>query len=71
MSDFTQTQLDVLNQMVASGVLRTKFNGQEVEYRTLDDLIRARDSVKRDLALAQGGASAPMTHVNPVFSRGC
>lgn len=66
---FTTEQLAVLNEMIASGVLRTKFEGREIEYRSMTDLIRARDEVVRGLA-ASGGTQAP-AYVDPVFSRGC
>lgn len=67
MSEFTQAQLNALNAMIASGVLRSEYDGQRIEYRTMDELIRARDVVKAGLA---SSASTRVTHVNPVFSRG-
>ncbi len=67
MTDFSQAQLDVLNGMIASGVLKSEYDGQRIEYRTLDELIRARDMVKNGLAT---GTTTRVTHVNPIFSRG-
>lgn len=61
---FTQSQLDALNAMIASGVLRTRYEGKEIEYRTMDELIRARDEV------ARGVQGQRVTHVNPIFSKG-
>ena len=68
MTDFSQTQLDNLNKMIASGVLRSEYDGQRIEYRTLADLIRARDMAKESLAAS--GATTRVTHVNPIFSKG-
>lgn len=68
MTDFSQAQLDALNKMIASGVLRSEYDGQRIEYRTMAELIRARDMVKA--ALAPTGMTSRVTHVNPVFSRG-
>ncbi len=64
---FTQSQLDALNAMIASGVLRTRYEGKEIEYRSMEELVRARDAVRADLA---SSSSSRITHVNPVFSKG-
>jgi len=67
MTDFTQAQLDQLNSMIASGVLKSEYDGQRIEYRTMSDLIRARDLVRSAVTT---GTSSRVTHVNPVFDRG-
>jgi hypothetical protein len=67
MTDFSQVQLDQLNAMIASGVLKSEYDGQRIEYRSMADLIRARDLVRTGLA---SSAAPRVTHVNPVFSRG-
>lgn len=67
MTEFSQAQLDKLNAMIASGVLKSEYDGQRIEYRSMDELIRARDLVKAGLATS---ATTRVTHVNPVFSRG-
>ena len=67
MSEFTQTQLDTLNTMIASGVLKSEYDGQRIEYRTMADLIRARDIVKAGIG---SSATTRVTHVNPTYSRG-
>lgn len=61
---FSQSQLDALNAMIASGVLRSRYEGREIEYRSMDELIRARDEV------ARGVQGQRVTHVHPVFSKG-
>lgn len=66
MSEFTQTQLDALNRMIASGVLRSEYDGQRIEYRSMAELIRARDAVRAGL----GSSSVRVTSVNPVYSKG-
>ncbi len=67
MTDFTQAQLDQLNSMIASGVLKSEYDGQRIEYRSMADLIRARDLVRNALATT---TSTRVTHINPVFSKG-
>jgi hypothetical protein len=67
MTDFSQAQLDQLNVMIASGVLKSEYDGQRIEYRSMADLIRARDLVRTGLA---SSAARRVTHVNPAFNRG-
>lgn len=67
MSSFSQAQLDALNGMIASGVLKAEYDGNRIEYRSMADLIRARDVVQKGLA---GSTATRITHVNPIFSRG-
>lgn len=67
MTDFSQAQLDALNGMIASGVLKSEYDGQKIEYRTMVELIRARDLVRNGIATS---AATRVTHVNPIFSRG-
>lgn len=67
MSSFTQAQLDALEAMIATGVLESEYDGKRLKYRSMAELIQARDIVKNGLGNA---GSARVTHVNPVFSRG-
>lgn len=67
MSEFSQAQLDKLNAMIASGILRSEYDGQRIEYRSMDELIRARDTVRGGLA---SSTATRITHVNPVYSKG-
>ena len=48
---FTQEQLDALESAIASGELRVKYGDppREVEYRSMTDLMRARDTVRASL----------------------
>ena len=66
MTDFSQSQLDKLNVMIASGILRSEYDGQRIEYRSMVELIRARDTIRAGM----GGSDTRVTHINPAFSRG-
>lgn len=55
MSDFTQSDLDAINKAIATGALKVKYNDREVTYRSLDELLQARDLIKRALGLSKGG----------------
>ena len=49
---FTQTQLDALEEAIASGAMRVKYADKEVEYRSMSDMLRLRDVMRRALGLA-------------------
>lgn len=59
---FTQTQLDAIESAIASGELKVVFDGREVMYRSVDDLIKARNLVKS--ALEASGATPKATRTS-------
>lgn len=61
-----QSQLQNLDHMIASGVLRTTYDGKTVEYRSMAELMAARRHVAAQIA---GGRVSP-THFQPDFERG-
>lgn len=63
---YTQAQLDALDEAIANGALVVMYDGKRVEYRTLDDLMRARRIVARGLE----GSAARVTGWNPSYERG-
>ena len=63
---YTQTQLDALDAAMASGALRVTYDGKTTEYRSIDELVRARAIVLKALQPTLGRA----THANPTYSRG-
>lgn len=52
---FTQEQYDKLNEAIAQGALKVKYADKEVEYRSLDEMIRIRDLMAKDLGLFDQG----------------
>lgn len=52
---WTSTDLTAIETAIASGELRVKFSDREVQYRSIDELLRARDIIKSSIA----GAAAP------------
>lgn len=48
---FTQGQLDAIENAIASGATRVSYQGRSVEYGSLDNLMRVRDIIRRDLGL--------------------
>lgn len=55
---FSQAQLDALDAAIASGTLRVTYDGKSVEYRTMDELMRARALVAGAVARQAGTASS-------------
>lgn len=50
---FTQNQLDAINAAISSGSLVVEFNGKRVQYRSIDDLIKARNLIRNEM-IAEG-----------------
>ena len=48
---YTQSQLDALEAALASGTLTVEFDGKRVTYRSLDEIQRAIDVIKKALGL--------------------
>jgi hypothetical protein len=66
MSSFTQSQLDALETMIAGGILESEYDGKRIKYRSMAELIRARDTVRGGLTTS----AARITHVNPTYDPG-
>lgn len=54
---FTQTDLDNINAAVGTGELSVEVNGRKVVYRSIDDLVKARNLIANDLAAASVATS--------------
>ena len=54
---FTTTDLDNINNAIASGELTVEVNGKRVTYRSMDDLLKARMMIKSDLSGAEASTS--------------
>ena len=46
----TQSDIDALNTAIASGERVVVLNGQSVTYRSIDDLIKARNDLRTELS---------------------
>lgn len=55
---FQQSDLDAIDRAIASGELMVSVNGRATTYRSIKDLIAARDLVRQSLA-AQQPVQAP------------
>ncbi len=53
MSDFTQDDLDRINEAISQSgaVLTVKYRGREVTYRSLDEMLKAKQVIERALGI--------------------
>lgn len=63
-----QADLDRLDAMIASGVLSTFYDGKKIEYRSMDDLMRARAHIAAQIQAA--GVAAVSRNLTPAFDKG-
>lgn len=52
---FTQSQLDALETSIATGSLECRFDGKEVRYRSLDEMMRIRETIRAALGFSGSG----------------
>lgn len=50
-SPFTAEALAALEKAIAEGVRRVKYSDKEIEYRDLDDMLKARDLIRQKLGM--------------------
>jgi len=48
---FTQEKLKALEDAIAEGALRVKYNDKEVQYRSLDEMMQIRATMRKELCL--------------------
>lgn len=62
---YSQTDLDAIEKAIASGALKVKYADKEVNYRSLDEMLKIRDQIRR--ALGKTSLSGSLT---PTFTKG-
>ena len=65
---YSQADLDRIEAAIATGTLRITHNGKTTEFRSLDDIIRVRDMIRKTVK----GPNARGQHraYAPTFDRG-
>lgn len=70
---FTLNQLSAIDNAIASGQLSVSYDGKQVQYRSMDDLLKARQLVVGELTAAGLLAPTRLNNRGPaslaVFSR--
>jgi hypothetical protein len=54
-ASWTQADLDAVNRAISTGAKRVRFQTHEVEYQSVDDLMRVRSAILSDLGQESGG----------------
>lgn len=49
MAGFTISQLEALERAITSGTLKVRYDGKEVQYQSLDEMMRARKVIREEL----------------------
>lgn len=60
MAGFTVTHLEALEKAIASGTLKVRYDGKEIQYQTMSELMDARNLI-RDELIANGQLQAAPT----------
>lgn len=56
MSAFTLAHLEALEKAIAEGVLEISYSDKTVKYRSLDEMLRIRDVMRKELGITTGTA---------------
>ncbi len=67
---FTQSDIDNLDEAIAAGEKTVKVNGREVEYRSIEEMLKVRRFILAELARKSGRRKHPFRGVTTVLDRG-
>jgi hypothetical protein len=67
---FTQRDIDELDEAIAAGEKTVKVNGREVEYRSIDEMLKARRHIAGLVARGKGRRKSPLSGIRTVLDRG-
>jgi hypothetical protein len=65
-TSWTQTDLDNLEKAIAQGALRVRYGDREVIYQSRDDMMKARNTIRKALGLVTSGPTRKVAS----FSKG-
>jgi hypothetical protein len=66
MSTFTQADLQAINQAIASGYLKVRYEDKEVTYQSVEQMMKARAMIQSSLA----ATTSPAVRIDyPTFVR--
>lgn len=70
---FTLSQLNALDSAIASGQLSVNYDGKSITYRSVSELMKARDLVRSELIVSGQLGTGPLSNRGPAslatFSR--
>lgn len=59
---FTLTHLEALELAISQGTTRVKYENKEVEYRSLEEMLKLRDVMRAELGLVKKSARLYASH---------
>lgn len=68
---FSQADLDNLEAAIISGVLEVQYADKKVTYRSMNEMLRARDLLLRKLGKSNASAARVYPSVSKGLDRGC
>jgi hypothetical protein len=66
---FTSSDLSAVDAAIASGELTVSHNGRTVTYRSMGDLLKAKETIQAEIAAAQPGRTARTGYFSFATSR--
>jgi hypothetical protein len=66
MAGFTITQLEAIEKAIASGTLKVRYDGKEIQYQTMGELMNARNLIRDELIAAGQLVAAPARGLSTV-----
>jgi hypothetical protein len=73
MAGFTVTQLEAIEKAIASGTLKVRYDGKEIQYQDMASLMNARNLIREELTanglLSTSGSNARGMSTVAEFSR--
>ncbi|MGL5589091.1 MAG: phage head-tail joining protein [Aeromonas veronii] len=67
---FTKDDLESIDAAIASGELKVLVDGQEITYRSIAELLKARDFIKNEMAKGEGRRRSAFKGFRVVIDRG-
>jgi hypothetical protein len=67
---FTREQLDILEAAIAQGALDVNYGDKRVTYRSLNEMLRTRDLMKKELGLAGSSGARNSNRRFALFGKG-
>lgn len=65
---FTSADIDAIDRAIASGELMVRFSDRQVQYRSLDELLKARAAIQAEIAGADATSRAYPRYQRATFA---
>lgn len=66
---FTQTDLDNLNTAIASGKRRVRLGQREIEYHSIEQMLKARDTIQEEVNRTTATTKRPRSFLGRTSKR--